>query len=121
MNLPPANGDTVDLNGDDSANRSRGVKFSDEHEPRQAARFQPNKKHTGLKNISFNVGAAVMPSNKMQFDQEQPESFGIVKIGKPIGKLSPNADNTDALSPVNSERLTDQGYMDLKFYHNKLW
>lgn len=86
--------------------------------------LQPNKQHTGLKNVSSNVGAAVSPSNKMEFDQEHPESFGIVKIGRPTGKFGANGDNTDALSTIssiNSEGLTEQGYFDLKFYHNKLW
>lgn len=88
---------------------------------RKPKRFQHSKQHTGLKNISFNVGAAVMPSGKMEFDQEEPESFGVVKINRPVGKA---ADNTDAVSTVssnNSEGLTEQGYFDLKFYHNKLW
>lgn len=78
-----------------------------------------------MKNISFNVGAAVAPTDKMEFDQEEPESFGVVKINRPIGsKLSPNVDSTDAqstVSSVGSEGFTDQGYFDLKFYHNKLW
>lgn len=82
-----------------------------------------NKQHTGLKNISSNVGAAVMPSGKMEFDQERPESFGVVKIGRPVGKHA-NGDNADAMSTIssiNSEGMTEQGYFDLKFYHNKLW
>lgn len=83
-----------------------------------------NKQHTGLKNISSNVGAAVSPSTKMEFDQEHPESFGVVKIGRPVGKSSSNGDNADAMSTIssiNSEGMTEQGYFDLKFYHNKLW
>lgn len=87
-------------------------------------RFQHTKQHTGLKNISFNVGAAVSPTDKMEFDQETPESFGVVKINRPIGKSPSNTDNTDAMSTVssmNSEGLTEQGYVDLKFYHNRLW
>lgn len=86
--------------------------------------FQPTKQHTGLKNVSSNVGAAVSPSNKMEFDQEQAESFGVVKIGRPIGKFPTHGDNTDAMSTIssiNSEGKTEQGYFDLKFYHNKLW
>lgn len=87
-------------------------------------RFQHTKQHTGLKNISFNVGAAVSPTDKMEFDQEAPEDFGIVKINRPVGRSPANADNTDAMSTVssmNSEGLTEQGYFDLKFYHNRLW
>lgn len=84
--------------------------------------FQPNKQHTGLKNNSSNVGAAVAPSGKMEFDQEAPESFGVVKIGRPIGRSQlDNSDAMSTISSVNSEGLTDQGYFDLKFYHNKLW
>lgn len=100
--------------------------------------FHYSKQHTGLKNLSFNVGAAVMPSAKMQFDQEQPESFGIVKINRPaqnallhiephkiIGKkksLRLDVPNPVALvASKSAENLTDQGFLDLKFYHNKLW
>lgn len=84
--------------------------------------FPLSKQHTGLKNISYNVGAAVSPTDKMEFDQEEPESFGLLKINRPIGKTL-HVDNTDAVSTVSngSEGLTDQGYFDLKFYHNKLW
>lgn len=88
---------------------------------RKPKKFAHSKQHTGMKNQSFNVGAAVAPGGKMEFEQEEPESFGVVKINRPIGKP---ADNTDAMSTVssaNSEGLTDQGYFDLKFYHNKLW
>lgn len=85
-------------------------------------RFQHNKQHTGLKNISFNVGAAVSPTDKMEFDQEAPESFGIVKINRPIGNAPVHTDTTDAMSTVSStEGFTEQGYFDLKFYHNRLW
>lgn len=117
------------INGSSDANesiRSHEVKFNDATIPQQPTTFrkpiQPNKQHTGLKNISFNVGAAVTPGNKMEFDQEEPESFGIVKINRPIGK-SPNADSdaVSTISSIHSEGITDQGYFDLKFYHNKLW
>lgn len=104
----------------ETSNRSREVKFDETARVRRP--MQPNKQHTGLKNISFNVGAAVAPSNKMEFDQEEPESFGVVKLNRPIGRS--NNDNTDAMSTIssaNSEGMTEQGYFDLKFYHNKLW
>lgn len=104
----------------ETSNRSREVKFDETAPVRRP--MQPNKQHTGLKNISFNVGAAVAPSNKMEFDQEEPESFGVVKLNRPIGRS--NNDNTDAMSTIssaNSEGMTEQGYFDLKFYHNKLW
>lgn len=109
---------------------TKEVKFNENHIidvdglHRKPKRFQHTKQHTGLKNISFNVGAAVSPTDKMEFDQEAPESFGVVKINRPVGKSPSNADNTDAMSTVssmNSEGLTEQGYFDLKFYHNRLW
>ncbi|XP_055915726.1 alpha-tubulin N-acetyltransferase 1 isoform X1 [Eupeodes corollae] len=93
-------------------------------QPQKPSSFQLSKQHTGLKNISFNVGMAVTPTKKMEFDQEQTDEFGIVKINRPPGKLvsPPPPDNTDAMSTVSSgEGFTDQGYYDLKFYHNKLW
>lgn len=99
------------------------VKFAELHheevDGKKPARY--TKQHTGLKNVSYNVGAAVMPSTKMQFDQEERESFGVVKIGRPVGKIVPSIDNSDARSTVSSEGFTDQGYFDIKFHHNKLW
>ncbi|XP_055687903.1 alpha-tubulin N-acetyltransferase isoform X2 [Lutzomyia longipalpis] len=89
--------------------------------------FQHNKQHTGLKNLSFNVGLAVTPTAKMEFDQENPESFGVVKIGRPIGGVrgSPGTDVGDAASVISGgsggSHGSDQGFLDLKFYHNKLW
>lgn len=79
-----------------------------------------------MKNISHNVGMAVSPTNKMEFYQEVPESFGLVKITQPIGQQQHlNPDTTDDSSQTNSgdakNGLTDQGFFDLKFYHNKLW
>lgn len=111
--------------------REKEVKF-EEHvnvkefvEPihvKKPTHFPLSKQHTGLKNISYNVGAAVSPTDKMEFDQEEPESFGVLKINRPIGRTL-QVDNTDAVSTMSngSEGLTDQGYFDLKFYHNKLW
>lgn len=87
--------------------------------------FPHSKQHTGLKNISFNVGAAVSPTDKMEFDQEKPESFGVLKINRPIGMehhaivdaIGPHTN----LSNGSTEGFTDQGYFDLKFHHNRLW
>lgn len=90
-------------------------------------KYQINKMHMGLKNISHNVGAAVTPSNKMEFYQEKPESFGQVKITQPIGvSVQEQNHNNNIVSPASSldsdkSHLTDQGFFDLKFYHNKLW
>lgn len=102
--------------------------------------FFYSKQHTGLKNLSFNVGAAVMPSASMEFEQDHPESFGTVKINRParnalpkwephkiIGRRKvlrldvPNPEKFMAMASKSAENLTDQGYLDLKFYHNKLW
>lgn len=74
-----------------------------------------------MKNVSSNVFAAVAPHGKMEFDQEERESFGVVKLNRPIGKVDHNDDNMSTISSIHSEGLTDQGYFDLKFYHNKLW
>lgn len=87
--------------------------------------FPHSKQHTGLKNISFNVGAAVSPTDKMEFDQEEPESFGVLKINRPIGVehhaiIDPVGPHTN-LSNGSTEGFTDQGYFDLKFHHNRLW
>lgn len=104
--------------------KSREVKFSEAIQAEQPSfrrQFKPNKQHTGMKNISSNVGAAVAPSTKMEFDQEHPESFGVVKINRPIGRLEQHDDAVSTISSINSEGLTEQGYFDLKFYHNKLW
>lgn len=94
--------------------------------------FQLSKQHTGLKNRSQGVGMAVTPTNIMEFEQAAREDFGVVKINRPPGhnaaKLSPtntkaNLQSVDeTLAGLSSnEGLTDQGYYDLKFYHNKLW
>lgn len=113
------------------------VKFVDEtssvRKPQPPSNFfHLSKQHTGLKNRSFNVGAAVSPTDKMEFVQERPESFGLLKINRPIGGhlaavqqhnklLSPQMerDHHGGVSP--GEGMTDQGYFDLKFFHNKLW
>lgn len=104
--------------------KSREVKFNEAIETEQPSyrkQFKPNKQHTGMKNISSNVGAAVAPNSKMEFDQEHPESFGLVKINRPIGRLEHHDDAVSTISSINSEGLTEQGYFDLKFYHNRLW
>ncbi|XP_050076224.1 alpha-tubulin N-acetyltransferase [Anopheles maculipalpis] len=90
---------------------------------RKPARY--TKQHTGLKNISFGVGAAVMPSGKMEFDQEENEGFGSVKINRPIGKSgtrgSLHDDNESVYSNGSQPGGGSGGHFDLKFYHNKLW
>lgn len=89
--------------------------------------FYHTKQHTGMKNISDNVGMAVSPTNKMEFYQEAPESFGLVKITQPIGEQQHflGVDTADDASQTGTSDdkncLTDQGFFDLKFYHNKLW
>lgn len=104
--------------------------------------FHYSKQHTGLKNLSFNVGAAVMPSAKMEFVEEEPGSYGVVKVSrraarealplvgvphKIIGRKKclrldvPDPEKFMRAASKSAENLTDQGYLDLKFYHNKLW
>lgn len=81
-----------------------------------------SKMHTGQKNISSNVFAAVSPGQKMEFDQVKNEGFGSVKINRPI--RNPNDKHeTDSVMSHDSQnsRLTDQGHFDLKYYHNRLW
>lgn len=81
-----------------------------------------SKMHTGLKNISSNVFAAVSPSQKMEFDQEKNEGFGSVKINRPI-RNPRDKHETDSVMSHDSQnsRLTEQGHFDLKYYHNRLW
>uniref|UniRef100_A0A182PIF1 Alpha-tubulin N-acetyltransferase n=1 Tax=Anopheles epiroticus TaxID=199890 RepID=A0A182PIF1_9DIPT len=89
---------------------------------RKPARY--TKQHTGLKNISFGVGAAVMPSGKMEFDQEENEGFGSVKINRPIGKSGTRGslhDDNESVYSNGSQQGGAGGHFDLKFYHNKLW
>ncbi|XP_041768934.1 alpha-tubulin N-acetyltransferase-like [Anopheles merus] len=87
---------------------------------RKPARY--TKQNTGLKNISFGVGAAVMPSGKMEFDQEENEGFGSVKINRPIGKSGTRGSLHDDNESVHSNgSQPGGGHFDLKFYHNKLW
>lgn len=88
-------------------------------------KIKTGKQQTGMKNMSYGVGAAVTPSNKMEFDQEDGGEFGVVKIHRPPGKMhSPNNDDavsTSSKATANGDGFTGQGYYDLKFYHNKLW
>ncbi|XP_058054887.1 alpha-tubulin N-acetyltransferase-like [Anopheles bellator] len=90
---------------------------------RKPARY--TKQHTGLKNISFGVGAAVMPSGKMEFDQEENEGFGSVKINRPIGRSGGSArhgdNDNESVYSNGSQQGAGGGHFDLKFYHNKLW
>ncbi|XP_033243604.1 alpha-tubulin N-acetyltransferase 1 isoform X3 [Drosophila miranda] len=95
-------------------------------ENRRPAGFHLSKQHTGMKNRSSGVGMAVMPTSKMEFNQEEREDFGVVKINRPPGHNGHplGHDNTDAVSTVssgNGGHLTNEGYNDLKFYHNRLW
>lgn len=122
LTLEPAAASSNGVGGEVS--KSREVKFNEAIEAEQPSyrkQFKPNKQHTGMKNISSNVGMAVAPNSKMEFDQEHPESFGVVKINRPIGRSDHHDDAASTISSINSEGLTEQGYFDLKFYHNKLW
>ncbi|XP_055614366.1 alpha-tubulin N-acetyltransferase-like [Uranotaenia lowii] len=123
-----------DTNRENSASpQSISQQHTPEHPagvPRLRAPLPHNKQHTGLKNISFGVGSAVTPCGKMEFEQEQDEGFGTVKIGRPIGKSGTrhslhsggDGDNESVYSKnSDSSHITDHGHFDLKFYHNKLW
>lgn len=118
-----------------SENHCHDIPQVDEHHhvhPPDVPSIRPNyfyhtKQHTGMKNISNNVGMAVSPTNKMEFYQEEPECFGLVKITQPIGEqqhfLGVDAvdDSSETGTTEEKKCLTDQGFFDLKFYHNKLW
>lgn len=104
---------------------------------KRAPTFQLSKQHTGMKNRSCGVGMAVMPTNKMEFEQVEPADFGLLKINRPIvfvkNTLSSPASSGYAEAEVEDEAdiaangslphhgLTEQGFHDLKFYHNRLW
>ncbi|KAL9702024.1 hypothetical protein quinque_005465 [Culex quinquefasciatus] len=116
------------INRENSASpQSISQQHTPEHPgPRKPIRY--TKQHTGLKNMSSGVGAAVTPSAKMEFDQEENEGFGSVKINRPIGKsntrnsLHSGDDNESVHSKgSDSSHMTEHGHFDLKFYHNKLW
>uniref|UniRef100_A0A336KA41 CSON003499 protein n=1 Tax=Culicoides sonorensis TaxID=179676 RepID=A0A336KA41_CULSO len=80
-----------------------------------------SKMHTGQKNISSNVFDAVSPGQRMEFDQEKDEGFGVVKINRPI-RRSGERHETDSVVSHNSQNgWTEQGHFDLKYHHNKLW
>lgn len=121
---PPVSSNGVATAATGESHKSREVKFHEaiqSEPPSYRKQFMPNKQHTGMKNISSNVGAAVAPTSKMEFDQEHPESFGVVKLNRPVGRSDQHDDAVSTISSINSEGLTEQGYFDLKFYHNKLW
>lgn len=81
-----------------------------------------SKMHTGQKNISSNVFAAVSPGQKMEFDQVDDPGFGSVKINRPI-RNPHDKHETDSVISHDSQnsRFTDQGHFDLKYHHNRLW
>lgn len=156
----------------------------------QRRRFQLTKQHTGMKNMSYNVTAAVAPASPpsadavdiaAQYDTQQRPSINgnnhhhhwqpqhgdvPAKLDQTFVEMKPrqhssyhaNANGGDGQMPagipayrpvVNQlcesaqiaeaqrllqlqqvhqkahaeqpEGVTDQGYFDLKFYHNKLW
>jgi hypothetical protein len=82
--------------------------------------FRHNKQHTGLKNISsFTLG----DDRKIDYDQMSNDGFQ-TKINRPIAvhkSLAVNEDETSSISSKLEHTHTDQGYLDLKFYHNRLW
>lgn len=92
-----------------------------------------------MKNMSYNVTAAVAPSGQIEYvhssppnpicvqtqqppsDQTSPQSFPFYKA--PINQLceSPLEKTTHRGTTLFPDGLTEQGFFDLKFFHNKLW
>lgn len=103
--------------------------------------FHYNKMHMGLKNLSLNVGAAVTPTTRMEFNLPEKDTAkhhieemehkidhhnlgaGITTIEQNSKILSDNNMDDVSVSSGGSDRshLTEQGFLDLKFFHNKLW
>ncbi|CAO1319420.1 unnamed protein product [Diamesa tonsa] len=112
---------------------SSGHPQEHEHSYRQQHDSSPtpyhyNKKQTGKKNQSSNVGLAVNGQDeKIEFDQHNDIGFGCVKINRPIGVSSrsntnENLNDNESVDSRDSEHThTDQGYLDLKFHHSRLW
>jgi len=87
--------------------------------------YHYNKRMTGKKNISSIV---VGENDKIEFDQVDDKlGFGVLKINRPIGVRSRSNthehlnDNESVHSRDSEHTHTDQGFFDLKFYHNRLW
>jgi len=101
-----------------------------EHQQTPSQRISPipyhyNKRMTGKKNISSIV---VGENDKIEFDQVDDKlGFGVLKINRPIGVRSRSNthehlnDNESVHSRDSEHTHTDQGFFDLKFYHNRLW
>lgn len=107
-------------------NRRPTTHITNSYDPHAPQPFQHNRKNMGLKNVSNQVGAAVNGRNpNIEFDQISNDGFGSVKIGRPIGfhgkSLAVSEDDTSSISSRVEHTHTDQGYFDLKFYHNRLW
>lgn len=90
--------------------------------------YHYNKKQTGKKNQSSNVGLAVNGKDeKIDFDQHNDIGYGASKINRPIGVSSrsntnENINDNESVNSRDSENThTDQGYLDLKFHHSRLW
>lgn len=96
--------------------------------PQPQSRVSPipyyNKRATGKKNISSIV---VGQNDIIEFDQMDDKGFGVVKINRPIGVSSRSSthehlnDNESVHSRDSEHTHTQDGFFDLKFYHNRLW
>lgn len=105
----------------DMINRpSTNIQSSFEYNPPPT--FKLNKQHTGQKNVShFTLG----DDRKVDYDEASERYGSITKTVRPIdfhGKsLAVNEDETSSISSKLEHTHTDQGFLDLKFYHNRLW
>ncbi|XP_063701266.1 alpha-tubulin N-acetyltransferase isoform X2 [Culicoides brevitarsis] len=105
-------------NGHHTPTKTDGTNGYHQQSPRNP-KMPVSKMHTGQKNISSNVFAAVSPGQKMEFDQEKNEGFGSVKINRPIRNPNERHETDSVMS--HDSRMTEQGHFDLKYYHNRLW
>lgn len=120
----------------------------------QRNHFQLTKQHTGMKNMSYNVTAAVAPVvdaaehavGRSTVQWTPPKTFvdakphqvkvtngaGMPAYGPVANQLCESSqiaaeakrlqlEHQPRAEHVMPDGITDQGYFDLKFYHNKLW
>lgn len=99
------------------------VTNSFEYQP--PAPFVHNRKNMGIKNLSSQVGAAIngIATPRIEFDQASNDGFDKIRhpMTYPRKSLAVSEDDTHSISSRVAHTHTDQGYFDLKFYHNRLW
>lgn len=89
--------------------------------------------------MSYNVTAAVAPSGQPAYKNTNPSKPNCVETAAPQPNKAPQSfpfykapinqlcespvekSSTRGATTLFQDGLTDQGYFDLKFYHNKLW